>query len=48
MSKYVKIYSQTASVRVIQSPRGGVGPDAALLLVLVAPGRGQLVPMCVS
>ena len=25
-----------------------MGPDAALLLVPVAPGRGQSVPMCVS
>ena len=34
-------------MRVIQSPRGSVGPNAALLLVLVAPGRGQSAPMCV-
>ena len=30
-----------------QPPWGGVGPDAALLLVPVAPGRGQSAPMCV-
>ena len=28
-------------------PWGGVGSDAALLLVLVAPGRGQSAPMCI-
>ena len=43
-----KKLSQTASVRVIQPPRGGVGHDAALPLVLVAPGRGQSVPICAS
>jgi len=46
-SKSVKTISQTASVRVTSPPGGGVGSDAALLLVLVAPGRGQSAPMCV-
>ena len=47
-SKSVKTISQTASVRVTSPPGGGgVGSDAALLLVLVAPWRGQSAPMCV-